>query len=183
VLKRLKLVLPIEVATSRQDALVIPDLDNASFQSFAGSAGLRLKMQGFNEVKGNLINVVSVNFTLSLPDSRPPDVTNLGFILTDAKGTEHKTTLVNLNPLLVSTRELEPEDMLWLSGSPFNVLFNKLPWAVLTPGYRVPNRRHWAGLARFSPKQPIGSPVKFTVTRTEHFRTELTFEFHDLPLP
>jgi hypothetical protein len=51
------------------------------------------------------------------------------------------------------------------------------------PGNPSNNRRQWAGFAQFSTLEPIGSMAKLTLFRFDRLRTELPFEFRDLPLP
>ncbi len=179
-LKHLKVALPIEVMARRRDALTVPDFGKAGGKTFAGDDGVRLTVQSVN-VFG--VNYVQVQFAVSAPEGRTLDPNGLGLRLIDAKGGEHQTSFFNIQPFARNVRQLEAEDLLWLTGSPQRGFPAQLPWAALAPGGRKLDRRQWIGNAQFFTQQPTGTPAKLTLFRFERLRTELSFEFRDLPLP
>jgi hypothetical protein len=103
--------------------------------------------------------------------------------LTDRHGRVVQTTILTLNPSLQNVRELEAEDLLWLSGAPQGGFPAQLPWAALAPNARNLTRRTWSGFVQFSTPEALDSPAQLTLFRFEGRRTELPFEFRDLPLP
>jgi WD40 repeat protein/tRNA A-37 threonylcarbamoyl transferase component Bud32 len=180
ILKHLKLALPVEVRARPQDVLTVTDFANAGGKTFFGDEGIRLKVQAVNMFGPNS---AMIQFAVTAPEGRSLDPNGLGLRLTDAKGGEHPATSFNLNLFNQNVREPEAEDFLWLSGSPQGALLTRLPWAALAQGPRRLNRRQWTGFAQFVTPGPISSPSKLTLFRFERLRTELSFEFHDLPLP
>jgi WD40 repeat protein len=184
-LKQLKLVLPVEVLTRRgQDLLTATDLPRADSKAFAGGDGVRMTIQAVHAVSLNsVLNSVEVLFTVSVPEDRTLDPTTLGLRWTDARGKAHEASdfTINSTPRLV--REVEAEDLLWWTGSPQSAFPTQLPLAALAQGPRQLRRRQWTGRVQVNTPDAIGSPTQLTLVRFERLRTELAFEFHDLPLP
>jgi hypothetical protein len=88
-----------------------------------------------------------------------------------------------MNPVLPTVREPEAEDLLWLSGAPYGTFPAQVPWAALITGSAKLNRRRWIGSAQWFTQDPIVAPARLTLFRFDRLRTELPFEFRDLPLP
>jgi len=179
-LKHLKIVLPVEVLARRRDVLTVTDLVKTAGKTFAGDDGVRLNVKSVNVFGPNL---VQMQLAVSVPAGQSLDANKLGLRLTDAKGGEHQPLTFNMNLYRQNVREPEAEDLLWLSGSLQGGFLAQLPWAGLAPGTRKLNRLQWTGFAQFSSQEAIGAPAKLTLFRFERLRTELPFEFHDLPLP
>ena len=164
----------------RRDVLTASDLAKAGDKSFTGADGVRLKVE-FVKVVGT--NSINVQFAVSAPEGYVLDPKNLELRVTDAKGVEHRPNIVILNPVLRLIRVPEAEDLVWLSGSPQGAFPAQIQWAALAPGSPQLNRREWSGNAQFSTTGPIGAPAKHTLFRFERLRTELPFEYRNLPLP
>jgi hypothetical protein len=177
-LKHLKLVLPVEVMARRLDVLTVADPAKAADKESFADDGLRFKVQTFQMVDAN---AAWVKFTVSVSAGRTLDPNTLGLRLIDAKDGEYLGGPLAMNAGLQYVREPEPEDLVWLSGAPQAGFPAPLPWAALAPGSLKLDRRQWTGSAQFS--GPIGAPAKLALFRFERLRTELPFEFHDLPLP
>jgi hypothetical protein len=111
------------------------------------------------------------------------DPRDLDLRLTDAKGREHRTAFLTTNSVARGVRELEAADLLWLSGPSQGAFPAALPWAALAQASRPLNRRQWTGWAQFSLPERLAAPARLTLSRFERLRTELPFEFRDLPLP
>jgi len=180
-LKHLKIVLPVEVMARQRDVLTVTDPAKAGGKTFSGDDGVRVKLQAVNGLGTNKVNV---QFVVSAPEGHHPlDPNKLGLRLIDAKGGEHPTSFVNINSFAQKFRKPEAEDILWLGGSPQGGFLAQLPWAALAQDQLNLNRRQWTGIAQFSTPEPISAPAKLTLFRFERLRTELPFEFRDLPLP
>jgi len=179
-LKHLKLVLPVEVLARQQDVLTVADFAKAVGKTFAGDDGVRLKVQFVNGLGTNWVNV---QFAVSAPEGPPLDPNKLGMRLLDAKGAEHPASNFNINTFARPFRRPEAEDILWLSGSPQGGFPALVPWAALAQDHLNLKRRQWTGWANFSTQEPIIAPAKLTLFHFERLRTELPFEFRDLPLP
>jgi len=176
-LKHLKIVLPVEVMARQRDVLTVTDLAKASGKTFAAADGVRVKLQA---VTGLGTNRVNVQFAVSAPEGPPLDPSKLGMCLIDAKGGEHPSSSFNMNSLAQKVRKPEAEDILWLSGSPQGGFLAQFPWAALAQDHLNLKRRQWSGYALFSTQEPISA---LTLFHFERLRTELPFEFRDLPLP
>jgi hypothetical protein len=181
-LKHLKVALPVEVMGNRQDVLTVTDFARAGGKTVAGAEGLRLTVQAVSVVGSNSNSAV-VQLAVSSPEGRPFDVRNLGLRLIDARGSEHPARFLDLNRVPQSVREPEAEDLLWWSGSSLGGLPAQVPWAALASGGRGLTRRQWTGVAQFITPTAIRSPARLVLFRFDRLGTELSFEYHDLPLP
>ncbi len=180
-LKRLKLVLPVEIMARRRDVLTVTDIAKASGKTFIGDGDVRLTLQ---TVQVFNFQFVDLRFAVSAPDRVTLEANNFGLRLTDAKGGEHQPANFNLNSFRQGPRRRpKAEDLLWWSGVPLGGFPAPIPWAALSAGSLNENRRQLTGFAQFSTLQPIGSTAKLTLFRFDRLRTELPFEFRDLPLP
>ena len=177
-LKRLKGVLPVEVMTDRRDLATAAELGKAQGKTFGGN-GVRLSVQSVQGF-GNGAMV-----TLSL-DGGPPwayDAASMSFELTDADGRRIRPTWVNLNPVGQVRRRPGSAVLAVLSGAPAAGFPGALPWAALAPNASRPEPV-WTGSVQFvSPDNMDLSKAKLTFYHYRRLRTELPFEFHDLPLP
>jgi len=182
-LKHLKIVLPVEV-TARRDLLTATYLPGVGGQTFSGGDGVRLTIQAVNAFSLNsVVNSVEVQFTVSVPEDRALDPKTLGARWTGAEGRTHQMRDFNMDSSPKVARDPGAEDLIWLSGSPQNPFPAPLPLAALALGQRKLNRPQWSGIAHYNTLEAIGSPVQLTLFRSERLRTELPFEFRDLPLP
>jgi hypothetical protein len=179
-LKTLKLALPVEVAARRQNVLTVPDFTHAAGRSFSAAAGVRLKVQRVNEFAPNNIQI---QLAVSAPEGRDLDPTALGMRWTDAGGRDHEVSNFRLNNVSQSVREAEGDDFLWLGAAPQAAFPGALPWAALAPRGRPPTRRQWTGFAQVNAADAGDLPARLTLYRFERLRTEVPFEFRDLPLP
>jgi eukaryotic-like serine/threonine-protein kinase len=179
-LKRLRIVLPVEVMARPRDLLTAADFAIPSGKTFAGNDGVRLKVHSVIVSGGE---AVQVQFAVSVRDGRLLDPNGLGLRLIDAMGREHQPTFLNIQMMVTTTREPEAEDLLWWSGSPQGPFPGQFPWAALAPDSRKLNRLQWTGHARFATQEPLGAAAKLTLFQFDRLRTELPFEFRDLPLP
>jgi WD40 repeat protein len=177
-LKHLKIALPVEVMARRRDVLTVTDLLRAVGKTYAGAGGVRLKVQLVNQFG---LNSLQVQLAVSAPVGQALDSRNLGLRLVSADGREHSPTFLNLNPFPQTVRELEGEDLLWLSGPVPGSLPSPLTLAAQEPMART--RQQWFGNAQFATPQPIAGTARLTLYRFDRLRTELTFDFRDLPLP
>jgi len=176
-LKHLKIVLPVEVMARQRNVLTVTDLVKVSGKTFYGDDGVRMQLQAVNGLGTNRVNV---QFAVSAPEGQPLDPNKLGMRLIDAKGGEHPSVSFNMNSFVRKVRKPEAEDILWLSGSPQGGFLAQLPWAALAQDPLNLTRRQWSGYALFSTQEPISA---LTLFHFERLRTELPFEFRDLPLP
>jgi WD40 repeat protein len=180
-LKHLKIVLPVQIVARREDVLTVTDLAKAGGKTLFGGEGIHLKIQSVSGLGNNGCNV---QFAVSAPAGLSLDPNNLGLRLTDARGHDHPATNFFVNSFAAQTiREPEAEDLLWLSGPPQGAFLTSLPWAALARGSRNRDRRQWTGFAQFFSPEAVGQPLKLTLFRFERLRTELPFDFRDLPLP
>jgi WD40 repeat protein len=179
-LEHLQIALPVEVMVRRREVLSVTDAVKARGRTLDGHDRVRMRVL-FLTVSGTS---VTVGFTVSAPPSCPLDSRNLELRWTDASGKEYRPDFFYMNSSLARrVRELEAEDHLWLSGSAQGAFPATLPWAALARGSGQLERHQQIGQARFSLPQPAGTPARLTLFRCERLRTELSFEFRNLPLP
>ena len=114
------------------------------------------------------------------------DAASQGFELIDEEGRRIRPAWVNVNPIgLVGPvrRRPRPTELAVFGGSPAAGFPGALPWAALA--LNAPNPDHgWTGSLQFAlPDKLDLSKAKLTFYHYRRVRTELPFEFHDLPLP
>jgi hypothetical protein len=162
----------------RRDVLAVTDVARGGRTVF-GQDGVRMTLHSI-QASGNL---VSIQFAISIPRNRPFEPHDLDFRLTDSRGRDQRATSVFTTSFPQTVREPEAEHLLWWAGPPQGLGLTALPWTALAQDSRRLDRRRWTGSARFSLPQPIDASTRLTLFRFERVRTELSFEFRDLPLP
>jgi hypothetical protein len=89
-----------------------------------------------------------------------------------------------MSQVIGARRELEPDDLIWLSTSPQGGLPGLFFWSHFAPHRPSLQRNQWQGSMQFFDLgEPFGHADKLILYRFDRLRTELPFEFHDLPLP
>ena len=180
-LKRVKGVLPVEVMTDRNDLATAKELGKAEGKTFAGD-GMRLGVQNVQQGVGGG-QQVTVSFVLDAAPGWAYQPAVQGFDLTDGQGRQFRPSWVNVSPVGPTRRAARPEDLAVMAGTPEAGFPGGLPWAALALNAHEPEQR-WSGTAQFySPEKVDLSTATFTFYRYRRVRTELPFEFHDLPLP
>ena len=171
-------MLPVEVTTDRRDLATATELGIAKGKTFSGD-GVRLSVQGVQSFGNSAIVALSL-------DGGPAwayDATSMSFELTDADGRRIRPTWVNLNPVGQVRRWPGAAVLAALSGAPEAGFPGALPWAALAPNASRPEQA-WAGSVQFVSSDNMDlSKAKLTFYHYRRLRTELPFEFHDLPLP
>jgi serine/threonine protein kinase/WD40 repeat protein len=174
-LKDLKGVLLVEAMVRRQDLVTVAELPRARGKTFQGANGVRITILDVRRQYGQ----VSVNLTITGPAKWTFDVNRQNFELLDTQGRRHRC----FNPFLGSRprRQLRPDDLAWVGtavcvGFPAN-----LPWSLLASADQRTSGE-WTGQIFFLPGLNA-TPAGLTFFSFERVRTELPFEFHDLPLP
>ena len=103
-LKKLKIVLPVEV-TARRDILTASYVPQSGVKTFDGGDGIRFTVEGVTTFSINsVLNSIEVQFTVSVPEGRDFDPKSLGLRWTDAKGKVHHTPDITMDstPQMVS---------------------------------------------------------------------------------
>ncbi|HVS35519.1 MAG TPA: hypothetical protein VMS17_08055, partial [Gemmataceae bacterium] len=184
VLKRLKGVLPVEVMTDRRDLATAADVGKAQGKTFAGVGGqLRVhSVQVFaNGSPGQ--QAAMILFSMDGGPDWSYNAAAMSFELTDAAGLRIRPTWVNPSMGGPVRRRPGPAELAAFSAAPAAGWPAALPWAglALNPS---PAEHGWTGNLQFMVPDNIDlSTCKLTVYRYRRVRTELPFEFHDLPLP
>jgi WD40 repeat protein/tRNA A-37 threonylcarbamoyl transferase component Bud32 len=178
--KRLAGVLPVEVMVRRRDVLTVADPAKSGGKTLQGEDGLRLRVDSVSDLEKDRI---IFRIRLSVPARQRFDPNLVEADLSDSKAGRRRSTSSSLRMLAETFRELEPNDLIWLSGSPQGGFPALLPWDQLAADRPPLQRRHWQGTIEFYAPDKLYQPDKLLLYRFERFRTELPFEFHDLPLP
>ena len=183
VLKRLKGVLPVEVTTERRDLATATELDKAPGKTFRGD-GVTLIVQSVQSVANGPAGQQAMMVLVSL-DGGPDwayDATSEGFELTDGEGRRIRPAWVNVNhPAVPVRRSPWPAELAVFGAAPEAGFPGAVPWAVLALNAPQPG---WVASAQFiTPDKLDLTKAKLTFYHYRLLRTELPFEFHDLPLP
>jgi hypothetical protein len=178
-LKSLAGVLPVEVVVHRREIFELPDVSKAERKTFLGPDRLRLQVQSVQQFANGQLNM---EFILSSPGQRF-DQNTIWAELIDKKGRRHRVNSFWAYERSGPTRELEPDDLIGLSATPIGGLPTFLPWSILASGRPSLQRVPWQGNIQFFPQEQVELPLKLVLYRFDRLRTELPFEFHDLPLP
>jgi WD40 repeat protein len=180
-LKYLKVVVPVDVMVRQREVLTVPELARAAGKVVQGDDGFRCRVLSVQMTEPNS---VTIQFSMSVPEGQPLDSRLVGLRLIDGKGGQ-QTLLSAARSVapLTKVRGLEPEDLRWLSGSLSAGFPAAVPWSALVPPDRKLERRQTITAARFLVPGGLSSSAKLTLFRFERLRTDVSFEFHDLPLP
>jgi WD40 repeat protein len=175
-LKELKGVLPVELLVGRRDLVTIAEPSRAKGKTFQGAAGIRIQVQNVQQLVGQFVAGV----TITGPADWAYDPRLHGFELVEKDGRRHRIPYRELNRQ--RRGQLRPDDLAWLGIAPQAIFPTYAPWSALaTAG---PNgSTEWKGELRM---WNLGMSVvlaKLVFFSSERQRTELPFEFHDLPLP
>jgi WD40 repeat protein/tRNA A-37 threonylcarbamoyl transferase component Bud32 len=178
-LKDVRGLLPLEVMIRREDIATASDLSKIEGKTVAGEGGVRLTVQRV-QTSGRQL---TVSFALETPQAWVYEPTTLSFELSDGKGRRFRASGVSVFPAAAAGRPPRPEELAVLSGAPEAGFPGGLAWAALAVAARGAERR-WTGSAQWLlPEKPDPAALSLTFFRFERLRTELPFEFHDLPLP
>jgi hypothetical protein len=178
-LKHLKIVIPVELMVRPQELGMVPSIVKAGGKAFWGEGGFRCKVLSAQRYGTNSLDV---QLAILARENQSLDLRDVALRLSDDKGGEQVWFNSLTNPPLLTIREAEPEDLLWWSGAAQDSFPSPLPGAALALGTKL-NRRQITVTARFTLPQALSGSAKLTLFRFERLRTELPFEFHDLPLP
>ena len=182
VLKRLKGVVPVEVMIERRDLATATDVGKAAGKTFDGD-GVRLSVRGVQSVpNGPTGQPFVVTLTLDGGPDWAYNAASMVFELTDAEGRRVRPTWANVNSL-GAARRAGPVQLGVFWAAPAAGLPGAVPWAALVRNAPHPERSWGANLQFISPDKLDLSTAKLTLFRFRRVRTELPFEFHDLPLP
>jgi serine/threonine protein kinase/WD40 repeat protein len=174
-LKNLKGILPLDVMVRRRVLVRVDDVARAQGKVVQAASGFRLAIQDLQQV-GQL----AVTVTLTGPAAWSYDMNRQGFELVDNRGHRYPTFSPWLNPQ--PRRHVDPADVAalttaWGTGFPAN-----FPWVALTGAGRK-GSQEWTGQLFFASSGSLSGPLQLVFFSFDQLRTELPFEFHDLPLP
>jgi eukaryotic-like serine/threonine-protein kinase len=174
-LKRLKGTVPVEVVDRQQELVRVAEVGKAEGKTFAGADGLWLTVRKNQVFSG--ANQMNVQFTLVSRFDWKADPSNLGFEFVDSRGNRRREYQHNLFSSL--PRASLNQDLAWFGAMPDAGVPAGLPWA----GLASSGRQQWTGLASFQFAEKPDPAGELILVRYQRLRTELPFEFHDLPLP
>jgi hypothetical protein len=172
-LKRLEGVVGVEAVVRRHDRLSLPDLEKAVGKLFPIAGGGWLNVTRFQA----LGDQYHLNVTIQTVGRWRFDPSRYGFELLDDQGRRIQPEFVSGFP---GTRSrFYPEDLLLLAPLP-----SQPPWAGLffQTQLRRPNSLA-AGMLQFRTIRSPGAKYKLIFYEHDRLRTDLQFEFRDLPLP
>ncbi len=175
-LRYLKGILPVEVMVRRRDLLTVHDVTRARGKAVDAPSGFRLAIQDIPQFGGQ----VAVRIALTGPAAWTYDMNRYGFELVDDRGRRFPAYNSWLNPQ--PRRRVLPADLAVLgraSGAGFPASF---PWVALSGAGRK-DSRDWTGQVFFAQGASSSGNYKMVFFSFDQLRTELPFEFHDLPLP
>jgi WD40 repeat protein len=181
VLKRLKGVLPVEVMTERRDLVTATDIGKAQGKTFTRD-GVQLHIQSVQgSSNGPGLQQAMVILSLNGQRNWAYDAASQRFELIDAEGRRFRLTWAKLS---ASARvRPEPAELAMFAAAPGAGFPGALPWAALAINDSRPAHT-WTGSLQFPTTDKIDlSTAKLIFYQHRRVRTDLPFEFHDLPLP
>ena len=122
-------------------------------------------------------NQINVQFTLVTGADWKYDQSLFGLELVDALGRRRRDFRHSLFPSV--PRAGLNGDLAWFAAMPSAGVPAGLPWAA----FAVNGRNQWDGNAWFQNMEKADLAGTLTLMRYQRLRTELPFEFNDLPLP
>jgi serine/threonine protein kinase/WD40 repeat protein len=172
-LKRIKGIVQLEVIARQHELVTAPELDKAEGKTFAGEDGLRLTVR---KVSAG-VNQMTVQFTLVTGFDWKNDLGPFGLEWVDAHGRRFRDFRYSQFPSV--PRAGWNGHLAWFGAMPSAGVPAGLPWVALA----VNGRRQWDGMATFQLTEKADLTGTLILMRYQRLRTELPFEFHDLPLP
>jgi WD40 repeat protein len=170
-LQHLKGVLPVDVMVRRRNLVTATEL--SANRAFPGEDGLRLTVQDVQEQ----FNQLTITLVITGPRDWRKAPQRQDFELVDAQGRRHRPLHSYLTPQPRTV--VCPDDLAWLGAAPGAGLVGSLPWPALAGTVRD----QWTGVVAFSMSGKPEQQGQLIFYSFEVLRTELPFEFHDLPLP
>ena len=170
--------------TDRRDLATATELGKAQGVPFSGG-GVRLSVQSVQTFSNGPISQKTTMVVVAL-DGGPAwayDASSQGFELTDAESRRIRPAWANVNPVGLNRRWPGPEELAVFGAASGAGLPGALPWAALA--LNAPQAGHgWTASLQFVTPDTVNlSTAKLTFYRYRRLRTELPFEFRDLPLP
>ncbi len=176
-LQVLRIALPVEVATDPRRLVVIDDLTKA--------AGKLYPIEGAGQLHIHTIAKTDRGATIgvTLPSNAlwAYDPSMYQFELTDAKGRQYSS---HSAAKLHDVRADAPGGWFAPDGRAPAAGLGALPWAGLVL-HRPPLGQisAWGGNLIFTARGDMGPPARLILSRVRRMKAEVSFEFHDLPLP
>ncbi len=169
-------MLPVEVLVRRQDLVVVPGPVRASGKRFLLSDGSQLRLTHVSR-RGRWLTVgVELTSSAAVPFDRERHVFELV-----VQGRRRRPYFEGGLFRTGSRPAWGPEGLLLAGGPPGGGLPGALPWAGLALNPPA-GRTVWAGSLQFETGEATAG-LKLALVHFERRRTELPFEFRDLPLP
>jgi hypothetical protein len=163
-------VLPVEVGVGRQDLVSAGGLAKAVGRAFVGGEGTCLTVQQVRPAG----RAATAQVVLSGGAGWSYDPATMYFELLGARGRPYGRPTVRMSAVPPAPR---PEHVALFAAAA------GAPWAALALHPERVDGRRWAVDLSFAAEEDVGPPAKLVLYRCRRVRTEVPFEFRDVPLP
>lgn len=183
-LKNLKIVMPIELMVRQQDLIKVADLTKATGKNYTSPDGVQIRVdsQDSYSIPPSKSNNSYIHFSVSMIDGPAFDSNSLGARLTDAKGNDYPAVNSYVSFIDPALRYPDINDNLLRIAARGSREVVQFRWIDAVQQCLRVHQRKWVGSVMFA-NDSTNPPVALTIFRFDRLRTEVPFEFRNLPLP